>query len=95
MLSLTLDQSFKENYRMALSFATDIKSMFTAMDQDHMLNQVGLFDLWNYDDVKSNAMSIYRAVQSGSMPPGGSGETRWTQAKVDQFKQWMDDGSPP
>jgi hypothetical protein len=35
---------------MALSFAADIKPMFAAMDQDHMLNQVGLFDLGNDQD---------------------------------------------
>lgn len=80
---------------MALSFATDIKPMFTAMDQDHMLNQVGLFDLWNYSDVKSNAPAIFSAVQSGSMPPSDSGEQAWTPSQVAKFKQWMDENFPP
>jgi hypothetical protein len=80
---------------MGLSFATDIKPMFTAMDQDHMLNQVGLFDLWNYDDVKSNATAIYNDVQSGRMPPSDSGEPRWSPDKVATFKQWMDENFPP
>ena len=53
---------------MALSFATDIKPMFTAMDQDHMLNQQGMFNLWDYNDVKTNASAILGAVKSGRMP---------------------------
>ena len=80
---------------MALSFASDIRPMFTAMDQDHMLNQIGLFDLWNYSDVKSNAPAILNAVQSGSMPPSDSGEPPWTPGQVAKFKQWMDENSPP
>jgi hypothetical protein len=80
---------------MPLSFATDIKPMFTAMDQDHMLNQVGLFDLWNYADVKTNATAIYNDVKSGRMPPSASGETRWTPDQVAKFKQWMDENFPP
>jgi hypothetical protein len=80
---------------MALSFATDIKPMFTAMDQDHMLNLVGMFDLWNYEDVKTNASQIYTAVQNGRMPPKNSGEPRWTPDKVAKFKQWMTEGYPP
>lgn len=79
---------------MALSFAKDIKPMFTAMDQDHMLNQVGMFDLWSYDDVKSNATSIYSSVEAGTMPPSGSG-AQWTPAMVAKFKRWMDDGFQP
>jgi hypothetical protein len=80
---------------MAISFATDIKPLFSALDQDHMLNQVGMFDLWKYDDVKANASAIYGAVKAGSMPPPDSGEQRWPQSQVDTFKQWMDDGFQP
>lgn len=80
---------------MALSFATDIKPLFTTMDQDHMLNQVGLFDLWKYDDVKANADAILAAVKDGSMPPSGSGEPAWPPSQVDKFKQWMDGGFQP
>jgi hypothetical protein len=79
---------------MALSYKTDIKPMFTPLDQDHMLNQQGMFDLWSYDDVKSNASAIYQAVQSGRMPPPGT-EPRWDSEKVKKFKQWMDEGYPP
>jgi hypothetical protein len=77
---------------MPVSFVADIKPLFTAMDQDHMLNQVGMFDLWSYDDVKANADAILGAVTDGSMPPSGSGEPPWTQSQISTFKQWMDDG---
>ena len=82
---------------MALSFATDIKPVFTAMDQDHMLNQQGMFDLWSYDDVKTpeNAKAIHDAVEAGRMPPPTSGEPRWTEEKVAKLQQWIDEGCAP
>jgi hypothetical protein len=76
---------------MALSFATDIKPMFTSKDQEHMMF---MFDLWNYDDVKSNASEIYDSVKEGRMPPGGSGGP-WSPDKVSRFKNWMDEGCGP
>jgi hypothetical protein len=80
---------------MPLSFGTDIKPLFTAMDQDHMLNQVGLFDLWKYDDVKAHADDILGAVTDGSMPPPGNGEEQWSPSQVKKFKDWMDGGFLP
>ena len=78
---------------MALSFAKDIKPMFTALDQDHMLNQEGRFDLWDYEDVKANATPIYNAVKSGRMPPEEDAP-RWPESQVATFKKWMDEGFP-
>ena len=77
----------------SVSFASDIKPMFTALDQDHMLNRQGMFDLWNYDDVKNNADSILGAVKSGRMPPPGE-EPRWTKEMVQKFQDWIDQGYP-
>jgi len=65
------------------------------MDQDHMLNQMGMFGLWRYDDVKTDANAIYSAVKDGSMPPPGSGEAQWPRSRVDTFKEWMDGGFRP
>ena len=79
---------------MALSYAKDIKPLFNAVDQDHMLNQQGMFDLWSYDDVKTNATDIYGAVSGGRMPPKRDGGP-WPKDKVAKFKQWMDDGYQP
>ena len=79
----------------AVSYATQIKPLFTALDQNHML-KARHFDLWKYDDVKTWADAIYSAVQAGTMPPPGSEpEAPWTQAKIQLFKQWMDDGMQP
>lgn len=79
---------------MALSYARDIKPLFTAMDQDHMLRFNGQFDLWSYDDVKSNADDILDQVSRGKMPPPNSGEPPWTVDKVNTFKQWIAEGYP-
>jgi hypothetical protein len=76
-----------------LSFATDIKPLFSSIDQDHM---TFMFDLSSYDDVKSNAGAIYDAVSNKRMPPPPpDGDGPWPQSKIDTFKQWMDEGSPP
>jgi hypothetical protein len=78
---------------MALSFATDIKPLFTAADQQHMSF---MFDLWDYDDVKSNASDIYDAVSAGRMPVDANNKPRpWPKDQVATFKQWMDEGSQP
>jgi hypothetical protein len=78
---------------MALSFATDIKPLFTAKDQEHMSF---MFDLWDYDDVKSNADGIYDSVSAGRMPIDGGGKPQpWPKDQVAKFKQWMDEGSQP
>ena len=79
---------------MALSYAKDIKPLFNAVDQDHMLNDQRMFDLWSYDDVKGNAEAIYDAVSGGRMPPESDGGP-WSKDKVAKFKQWMDQGSQP
>ena len=79
---------------MALSYAKDIKPLFNAVDQDHMLNGAGMFDLWSYDDVKANAEGIYDSVSAGRMPPKKDGGP-WSKDKMTKFKQWMDEGSQP
>jgi hypothetical protein len=78
---------------MALSFAKDIKPLFTAIDQDHMSFK---FDLWNYQDVKTNAARIYDAVNNNRMPQDDDGNPKpWPDDWKKKFKQWMDEGSQP
>jgi len=74
---------------MALSYKTDIKPLFTAVDREHMLK---MFDLWSYDDAQANADAVYDAVSSGRMPPEKG--SRWPPDRVAKFKQWMDAGYP-
>jgi hypothetical protein len=82
---------------MALSYATDIKPLFTDLDHSHMLQAPSFarMDLWSYADVKKNASRILSAVQSGIMPPDDSGEQPWDQTRIDTFQQWINEGYPP
>jgi len=77
----------------SLSFATDIRPMFTDTDVAHM-KPAGL-DLSNRDDVLANADAIYSTVSSGAMPPPASGEPRWTPEMCERFKTWQQQGGPP
>ena len=76
-----------------LSFTRDIRPMFTDTDVDHM--QPFGIDLSDKDDVEAHADAIYIAVSDGSMPPEGSGETRWSDEMCARFKQWQTRGCQP
>lgn len=76
-----------------LSFAKDIRPMFTDLDVDHM-KPTGL-DLSDWQSVKDHADAIYTTVTSGAMPPMTSGEPRWTPEMCGRFKQWQNEGCPP
>lgn len=75
-----------------LSFARDIRPMFTDMDVAHMKKSM---DLSNRDSVFQHAAAIYESVASGHMPPPSSGEPRWTAEMCAQFKLWQDQGGEP
>jgi hypothetical protein len=75
-----------------LSFAKDIRPMFTGVDVDHM--KAAEMDLSAYDDVKNHAVAIYSVVSEGTMPPPGTGET-WSAQMCATFKQWQEQGCPP
>jgi hypothetical protein len=75
-----------------LSFAQDIRPMFTDMDVAHMKKAM---DLSNRDSVFQHADAIYKTVANGSMPPTSSGEARWTPDMCAKFKQWQEQGGQP
>jgi hypothetical protein len=75
-----------------LSFARDIRPMFTDIDVDHM-KRAGM-DLSDRDDVEKHAASILDVVTDGSMPPKGTGET-WTPEMCGTFKRWTEQGYQP
>jgi len=77
---------------MSLSFAKDIRPMFTDIDVAHMSKA---FDLATRDDVAKHADAIYKTVSEGTMPPPSSGEARWTSEMCARFKQWQNEGCPP
>jgi hypothetical protein len=76
----------------ALSFARDIRPMFTDEDVEHM-KQFGM-DLSKREDVAAHADNIYKQVSTGGMPPPGSG-TAWTQDMCLTLKAWQEQGCPP
>lgn len=76
-----------------LSFAKDIRPMFSDLDVEHM-KPFGM-DLSNRDDVMNNAAAIYADVSTGRMPPRSSGEEPWTVAMCERFKAWQSQGCPP
>jgi hypothetical protein len=80
-----------------VSFANDIRPLFTSVDVDHMS---AFFDLSNYDDVKNNAQQILqrlKAVGGSVMPPppakGGNGP--WSAEKIALFGSWINGGFQP
>jgi hypothetical protein len=77
----------------ALSFAKDIRPMFTDVDVAHM--KPAGFDLSDRADVQKHADAIYNTVSQGIMPPPASGEARWTAEMCDRFRQWQSQGCPP
>jgi hypothetical protein len=74
-----------------LSFAKDIRPMFTQTDVDHM---IAFMDLSDRGSVFENADAIHGAVSSGTMPPRSSGEPAWTPEMCATFKRWQDQGGP-
>ncbi len=74
---------------MATTFVDTIKPYFTPCYRAHMLN-VGVFDLWSQNDVKTNFQDIRDRVaipagQAGSMPAPGCPEGVWDNLTRQQF----------
>lgn len=79
---------------MALSFAKDIRPLFTDTDIDHMSFFV---DLSSYDDVKAKAAAIDGRLTGKTgrqMPPKSTGGP-WPPAQIALFEQWMTEGCLP
>ncbi|WP_430389882.1 hypothetical protein [Dyella sp. 20L07] len=75
-----------------LSFARDIRPMFTDMDIDHMKKAM---DLSDRASVLQHAEAIFQSVSSGHMPPASSDEPRWTPEMCATFKKWQEQGGKP
>ena len=69
------------------SFDADIRPLFRERDRGAMLSH---FDLWSYDDVKTNADAILDQLAAGSMPCDGA----WPAGQIELFRAWLADGSP-
>ena len=70
-----------------VSFAQHIKPLFRAEDRDAM---DFAFDLWDVDDVRSNADAILERLQDGSMPCDGE----WSPDETELFSRWAATGMP-
>lgn len=70
-----------------LSFDRDIRPLFRDKDREAM---EGAFDLWDHEDVSTNAAPILEAVAGGGMPCDGP----WPPERVELFRQWVEAGMP-
>ena len=73
-----------------VSFAADIRPLFTDVDIDHMS---WYCDLSLYEDVKANAPDIFKrlkGVDGQIMPPPPAAP--WPEEKVSLFEEWMNGG---
>jgi hypothetical protein len=77
-----------------VSFAADIRPLFTDIDIQHM----SFFcDLSKFEDVRDNADDILdRLTQTGlrQMPPTSSGGP-WPPEQIELFRQWKEGGCAP
>ena len=70
---------------MDVSFATDIRPLFRETDRDSM---EFAFDLWDVDDVRSNADAILRRLRDGTMPC----DVDWSPDQIELFSRWIATG---
>ena len=75
---------------MTLTFAKDIRPLFTDEDVECMGPMAVPLDDPAWMCVLANAESVYGVLADGSMPPGNP----WPADHVALFKAWMDTGCP-
>jgi hypothetical protein len=74
-----------------LSWAKDIRPLFQQKDIDHMKHVTGgRLDLGDYTSTEIWAWKVYQYVANGYMPPGAP----WSQAMVNTFGCWIQQGYP-
>ena len=78
-----------------MSFARDIRPLFTAQDID-CIPPLGVhLNDYPYMSNPANARNVLEQVSSGRIPERDSGEPRWDQAKVQLVRDWINAGFPP
>jgi hypothetical protein len=68
-----------------VSFAEHIKPLFRSSDREAM---TFAFDLWDVDDVRSNADAILGRLREGTMPCDES----WSSDEIELFGRWIESG---
>ena len=79
---------------MAVSFAQDIRPLFTEMDVAHMKRAGVLLDDFDYMRDPDHAQKVLGTVSTGAMPPSSSGEPSWSADNVQLFRDWIAAGYP-
>jgi hypothetical protein len=74
---------------MAVSFAQDIRPLFTEMDIAHMRNLGVLPD--NFDQLRnpSHAQNVLNNVSTGAMTASRNGAPSWSSESVQLFRDWI------
>ena len=70
------------------SYAADVKPLFRERDRASM---TFMFDLWDYEDVRSNADAILASTEAGEMPCDGA----WPAEHVQTLRRWIEGGCQP
>jgi hypothetical protein len=68
-----------------LTFAQDIKPLFTEFDRNAMLFA---FDLWRVEDVVEHASLILERLERGDMPC----DAPWPPDQIATFRSWVETG---
>ena len=79
---------------MAVSFARDIRPLFTDMDIAHMKVAGVLLDDDEYMRDPAHAQKVLDAVSAGTMPPHSSGEPPWSPGSIQLLRDWIAAGYP-
>ena len=74
---------------MAVSFARDVRPLFTDMDIAHMKDLGVALDDYGYMSDPAHAQQVLDAVSTGAMPPRRSGEPPWSPERVQLFRDWI------
>lgn len=69
------------------SYERDVKPLFRETDRESMRES---FDLWSYEDVRTNAQAILGVLEEGRMPCDGA----WPEDQVETFRRWVQSGTP-
>jgi hypothetical protein len=77
---------------MAVSFAQDIRPLFTDMDIAHMTVAGVLLDDLECMRDPAYAQKVLDAVSTGAMPPQSSGEPPLPPNNVQLFRDWIGAG---
>ena len=69
-------------------FESDVKPLFREKDR---LEMDYVFDLWSYEDVKTEASNILERVEDGTMHC----DEPWPDDKIQVLRDWIEGGLQP